>query len=92
MATNTVLGFRYLIFKLLFPRICVRDTGGVVGCRGSTGFGETGVGGVVVSHIQELLLPKICRRGTDVGMLLSLGERQCYCFDGIVDSETPGDW
>jgi len=26
---KTVLGFRYLIFKLLLPRICMRDTGAV---------------------------------------------------------------
>jgi len=27
VAMNTVLGFRYLIFKLLFPRICMRHAG-----------------------------------------------------------------
>ena len=31
VAMKTVLGFRYLIFKLLFPRICVRDTDGIRG-------------------------------------------------------------
>ena len=25
VAMNTVLGFRYLIFRLLFPRICIRS-------------------------------------------------------------------
>lgn len=29
VAMKTVLGFRYLIFKLLLPRICMRDTGAV---------------------------------------------------------------
>jgi len=29
VAMKTVLGFRYLIFKLLLPRICMRDTGGL---------------------------------------------------------------
>lgn len=25
VAMNTVLGFKYLIFRLLFPRICIRS-------------------------------------------------------------------
>ncbi|KAA6420010.1 MAG: hypothetical protein FRX49_10032 [Trebouxia sp. A1-2] len=36
VAMKTVLGFKYLIFKLLFPRICMRGRGVVVGCRGIT--------------------------------------------------------
>lgn len=70
---KTVLGFRYLIFKLLLPRICMRHTAGVVKRRDSAGFRETGRGEVVNWPPQELVLPKMCRRGTHVRALLLLG-------------------